>query len=195
MSLSHAFSLLGFTDNNEYAYMDETSINDYLKCRICKKPFVDPVSNTNGDTFCRKCLTEFLRQNPSTRSGSISPENGQILGKMQSYKSVTEPIVLQMLNDLLVRCPKCYKTNIKRGQLEEHKNQSCPKATVLCTAADIKCNWMGTREELDQHADGCRFQPLRSAFQSLFDEQNELKTRLDQLEDLLNISKTDSNDE
>jgi hypothetical protein len=79
-----------------------------------------------------------------------------------------------------------------RGQLDEHENKTCIQATVLCTAADLKCPWMGTREELDEHKRQCKFGPLRSALEEIFNEHSELKERIKdlftQIYELMNIN-------
>lgn len=169
--------------NTAYDYMDESSINPLLKCKLCKKPFVDPVSTQNGDCFCRPCISQILLRD---QTDELSLNDDHYTSKLKNLTPVTEPIVLDMLASLLVRCPDCEETNILRGQLDKHKNEACTQATVLCTAADIKCPWIGARQELGEHLDQCKYEPLRSALEEMFNELAELKTRILNLETQLN---------
>lgn len=173
--------------NNLYSYMDESVIHELLKCRICTKPFVNPVVTENGDRFCRTCIVSILsrrslNRNISDEDDSSSNDSDQQSSKLQKLTPVTDEIVLAMLNGLPVRCTKCGLINIKRGLLEEHENTSCTQATVQCDAVDIKCTWMGARDELDEHLEECKFEPLRSALGFLFAENAQLKSRLEKLE-------------
>lgn len=151
--------------------MDEKNIHQALKCKLCGKPFVNPVTTTNNDTFCRECITTVL-----------SRRSDQGLAELKGLKPVTERLVLDMLDSLLVRCTKCGEINILRGQLEEHENKACMQATVLCRAADLKCPWVGPREELDDHAQMCKFEPLRSALGSIFADHDQVKSRFEKLQ-------------
>lgn len=157
--------------NNTYSYIDEKNVPSVLKCKLCTKPFVDPVTTSNNDTFCRGCITNIL----SRRS------NGG-LAEIESLRPVTEPLVFAMLDALLVRCTKCGEPNITRGKLEEHENTACMQATVSCHAADLKCPWVGPRDEIDDHLEHCKFEPLRSALGSMFADHDQVKSRLENLE-------------
>jgi hypothetical protein len=173
--------------NKAFAYMDEPSIYPLLKCKLCTKPFVDPVSTPTGETFCRPCISQILLRDVSDESIKSSLNNDQHTSKLQSLKPVTEKLVIDLLDSLLVRCLDCEQINIPRGQLDKHKSESCIQATVLCPAADIKCHWIGTRQELDEHLDQCNFQPLRSAFNDIFDEHHEFKNRIFNLQTQIDV--------
>jgi len=169
--------------NDRYSYMDEASIHPLLICKFCTKPFVEPVATTNGDRFCRSCITNVLLHSSSSensRANIIS--NEQQSSKLQSLIPVTEPIVLAMLDSLLVRCTKCGEIDIKRGVLGEHENQVCTQALVLCGASDYKCTWLGTRIELNEHSAQCKFQKIRPALEHIFHEHDQLKERIQNLE-------------
>ncbi|CAF0988899.1 unnamed protein product [Rotaria sordida] len=176
--------------NDTYIYMDESSIHHLLKCKLCSKPFVDPVSTQNGERFCRSCISHILNRDHYA-------DNEYQLSKMQTLTPVTETLVLEMLDSLLVQCKECEKINIPRGQLDEHKNKECLKATVLCQAADIKCSWVGTRESLKEHLNECKFEPLRSALEEIFNEHDQLKNRINifeiQTNELMNKKNFDMN--
>lgn len=154
----------------DYEYMDESKVHDLLKCKICKKPFIDPVTTSDNRRFCRAC---FVHDNNSTRptvdiSDSLAP--------------VTETLVLEMLNAILVRCIRCGMKDIERGKFIEHISTICPKAQVQCTAADVKCPWVGAREELDDHYEHCRFESLRPVLAEIMYEQSTLRRRIEALE-------------
>ncbi len=172
--------------NNLYSYMDESSIHPLLKCNLCRKPFVDPVSTQTGDRFCRACIVGVLSRRSIIGSISTKDNHSDQQIPIPNLTPVTERLVLEMLNNLLVRCTKCGQTDIKRGELEEHVNKFCTQATVLCDAHHLKCSWMGARDELDEHMDECKFEPLRPALEFIFIENAELKKRLDDLEAEIN---------
>ena len=164
-------SINSITTNDKYSYMNEKEIHPVLKCKLCTRPFVDPVTTQNKDTCCRACILSIVnrgRTQDSSRVAELIP--------------VTEKLVLDMLNTLLVRCTKCGEIDIKRGQLDEHEDRACMQATVLCTAADLKCPWVGPRDELDDHLEICKFEPLRSALGSVFIEHDQFKSRLETIE-------------
>ncbi|CAF3424979.1 unnamed protein product [Rotaria sp. Silwood1] len=166
--------------------MDEPSIHALLKCKLCSKPFVEPVSTQNGERFCRSCISQILRRDQSHDNGTTNITNEYQSSTKQNLIPVTEKLVLEMLDSLLVRCGKCGKTNLLRGQFDEHKNNECPKVTALCQAADIKCPWVGIRENLEEHLNECKFEPLRPALEEIFNEHNELKNRIKTLETQIN---------
>jgi hypothetical protein len=175
--------------NNTYSYMDESTIHPLLKCKLCMKPFNDPVTNKNGDRFCRACATQFLVQRSVVKIETIahaSDNNNQQLAALQTLTPVTERLVLDMLDSLLVRCKLCDETNIYRGQLEEHEKNACAQGSVLCTAADISCSWVGIREALNKHTATCRYEPLRPAFAEIFNEHAELRARIKKIETQFN---------
>lgn len=161
-----------------FSYMDEDNIQHLLKCSWCRRPYVEPVSNNTDKIYCRRCLVDVARDLASHRNA----DTDKALARLKEYKPVTEPLILAMLNQLLVRCTKCGQENIQRGQLKEHEEIDCLRANVHCTAAALKCNWTGLRENLAEHSSQCRFERLRPIFEYLFDEQNQLRTRITQLE-------------
>ncbi|CAF3400127.1 unnamed protein product, partial [Rotaria sp. Silwood2] len=49
-----------------YEYMNEDEINSELFCSICHAPFNDPCCTPCGDTFCRACITQWLKSPNNT---------------------------------------------------------------------------------------------------------------------------------
>jgi hypothetical protein len=79
-----------------------------------------------------------------------------------------------MLDQLQVQCTSCEQTGLQRGNFSDYINKFCPKATVECEAADIKCPWKGLREELQNHVSTCVFEPLRPVLATLIAENQQL---------------------
>jgi hypothetical protein len=80
-------------DDSGYEYMNEESINELLKCPVCFKPFVDPVSircRTKPHTFCRHCIEE------RTRDNSSCPKCHEKL-HIEELTPVTDGIIIDML--------------------------------------------------------------------------------------------------
>jgi predicted RNase H-like nuclease (RuvC/YqgF family) len=165
--------------------MDESSIDLLLKCKICAKPFIDPVITRDGKRFCRICISEKSRLQNTF-------EDNQVSSFVEDLIPIRERLLLEMLDNLLVKCPKCPKLNIRRIDSEEHQNHECPKRIIPCKATDLKCPWVGAYEELDNHMKTCIFQLLRPIlsqtlqYQTYHDKQNneieQLKTRIEQYE-------------
>jgi DNA repair exonuclease SbcCD ATPase subunit len=135
--------------------MNEDSINALLKCQLCSKPFVDPVITTNGDRSCRSCT---LSDNDHS-----------------SFVPVSEKLLLDLLDNLRVECIKCEEINIRRGDLEQHNKTTCPQRIVLCEAADLKCLWTGSYEELNPHLQSCTFELLRPIFTEILADIKQFK--------------------
>ncbi len=143
--------------------MDEKTINCFLLCCICKKPLIDPVTANDTRRGCRSCL----------------------IGTSSSVTPIDELIVIQMLNDLLVKCLKYEEINIRRGEFDQHEQRVCRQAIIPCKATDIKCPWTGPREQLDKHIDECVFEPLRPALEEIIIENKQLHEKINKLENLL----------
>jgi formylmethanofuran dehydrogenase subunit E len=146
-----------------YKYINLSSINEYLRCYICHYPLLDPVTSPDGRCCCRSCYT----------------------GNESDIKSVNERIVLQMLDDIPVQCLRCDETNIKRGDFQLHEQNFCKQAEVPCKSADIKCPWIGTRQELGAHLKDCVYEPLRPALSEIINENKQFHEKISKLESLV----------
>ena len=138
-----------------FDYFHEESIEKELVCSICRDPYIDPVIiPACRHTFCRSGIRRVLRNQPACPLCRHEP----ILdGELRS----AEHDLQHHLNELLVCCQTCNQTSIKRKDFEEHIRSTCPKAAVLCTAAELRCPWSGLRDQLDQHLTICRFNAAR----------------------------------
>ena len=148
------------TSRRRYKYVDKAAVNQLLLCSVCQDPFVDPVTDRTQRRGCRSCFT--VNDGPFT--------------------DITEWIVIQMINGLLVECTQCGETNIRREVLEKHEQTACKRAMVSCTAVDIKCPWKGARIERDRHLAECIFEPLRPALAEIITENKQLREKIEQLE-------------
>ena len=146
--------------STDYHYMNEDSIHALLKCPLCSRPYVDPVKTINGNRSCRAC---------------VSPNDDQ-----ESLIPIKETLLLDFLDDLRVQCIACGKENIRRGELERHNNTECSKRILSCTAADLKCSWTGSCEQLSYHLKSCPFEPLRSIFVEILAENIQFKEQIKQ---------------
>jgi hypothetical protein len=156
-------------NRDNYEYMDENSIHEDLLCPLCTDPFEEPLcANQCGHTFCRRCITKTFH------SMSQCPTCRQSL-KLEDFHPVNIRPFLNQLNQLLVKCKMCSTTNIQRGNFKDHITK-CTAAKVSCPAADIKCDWTGQRDQLQDHIRICaliKVQPMISELKELVKQQSE----------------------
>jgi hypothetical protein len=161
--------------NSSYEYMNEESINERLKCSICVRPYNDPVSTnckSKKHTFCRHCIEEWIGRNPSC------PTCREALA-IPDLTPITDGFLIDMLNELQIRCQFCQQAGLERGNFIDHISKGCLKVNISCPSADIKCPWTGSRDQLDQHLSACIFNPLRPLITELqgqsIGQQNQIK--------------------
>jgi len=150
-------------------YINEDSIDPNLICSICHKPLKDPVSTPCDHTYGRGCITHWLTQ-------EIKYSCPMCLKQPLLIKDLTPVggILRNIIDRFQVRCTLCEQTGLQRGNFFDHINRFCPKATVECQAADIKCPWKGLRDELQNHVSTCVFEPLRPVLATLIAENQQL---------------------
>ena len=158
-----------------FEYMDKASIDKDLNCEYCNNPLVDPVSTPCKHTFCRVCIENKIRK---TGGACAKPKCKNKSITLDDLTTVTERIVLNMLDRLLVRCISCGTPNIQRGAFEKHVMKSCPKASVPCPAADLKCSWIGSSDQLKQHLIVCAYEQLRPVLLDMLQENRQLKEQM-----------------
>jgi len=161
-----------------YEYMDKASIDKDLNCEYCSNPLVDPTSTPCKHTFCRTCIETKIKKSNGACAKSKCKNKSITL---EDLTPVTERIVLNMLDRLLVKCTSCGTTNIQRGAFEKHVNKLCPKATVSCTAADLKCSWVGSSDQLKQHVLVCAYEQIRPILIEIAQENRQLKEQIQQM--------------
>ncbi|KXL46465.1 hypothetical protein M433DRAFT_65638 [Acidomyces richmondensis BFW] len=115
--------------------------DENLMCAICRCPFVDPVVLTECDhCFCRDCI----RQTWTSTYTPLGPRGDcptcRTPAKLGPRSGISK-ILTNILDDLLVRCPKCEdgcKTVVKRGEVQDHVNIYCGFANVECPAENCE---------------------------------------------------------
>ncbi|KAF1814314.1 hypothetical protein P152DRAFT_375271, partial [Eremomyces bilateralis CBS 781.70] len=115
-------------------------VDSNLICAICQCPFNQPMQLVCDHTFCNDCLKQcFKNQEGTTR---ICPAcRGPI--EILNFKSKTRKsprYVIQMLDDLLVRCPNSKagcESHVKRGEIEDHVDKYCDYSVLECS--DDEC--------------------------------------------------------
>jgi uncharacterized coiled-coil DUF342 family protein len=179
--------------NTTYEYMDRDSIDPELICSICHLPFTDPRHTLCGETFCYECITNWIQ----TQNASCP-----ICQESLSVDVLTKAsrMIRNMLNRLRIKCIVCGQADIQRGDFDDHIQKVCPTTVVFCPSADINCPWKGRRDQLKQHLEDCRFEPMRPVITQFIVENQQLKDRVNdqmnqitaqqnkiqQLEDLVN---------
>ncbi|KXT00516.1 hypothetical protein AC578_4075 [Pseudocercospora eumusae] len=117
--------------------------DENLICPICRCPFVDPVVLTECDhCFCRDCIrqtwTTSSAYNPlGPRGDCPTCRTPAKLGP----RSATSKILTNILDDLLVKCPKSdegCRSQLKRGEVQDHINIYCGYAVVECAERDCE---------------------------------------------------------
>lgn len=158
-----------------YEYMDKASIDKDLNCDYCNNPLVEPVSTPCKHTFCRICIENKIRKTGGA-CAKAKCKNKSIT--LEDLMPVSERIVLNMLDRLLVKCLNCGMPNVQRGTFEKHATKTCPKAIVLCSAVDIKCPWTGSTDQLKQHLITCAYEQLRPILIELIHDNRQSKEKL-----------------
>jgi hypothetical protein len=162
---------------SEYEYINEESINDRLKCAVCTRPFVNPVLTKCKDkkhTFCLECIEDWLKRD---RSCPICRE--QLNNEDLTY--ITDGPIIDLLDELKIRCKLCQQTGLERGNFSDHINKACSRMNISCPSSDIKCPWTGSRDQLDKHLKTCIFNPLRPLITQLQEQIGRLRSENEQL--------------
>lgn len=162
--------------DDKYEYLDEDSIDDLLKCKVCYKPFINPMTLPCKHTVCKQCIESWLQQTKSCPVCRKAPL------QQDQLKSVTESILIQMLDRLKVKCNECGQTDLERGNFSDHLAKTCIKSIIDCPAADIRCTWKGQRDQLDSHLATCNFERIRPVLSELIAENRQLKEKIKQLQ-------------
>ncbi|CAF3200847.1 unnamed protein product [Rotaria socialis] len=172
-----------------YDFMDASSIDEHVICAICAHPFIDPVVTPCDHTFCKTCIKSWFDKKSECylcRKGGLS---------MKALRPANH-CMMNILDKILVRCLACEDENIRRGDFADHLENHCLYHPQKCSASDLKCPWVGLRNQAKSHHSACVFETLRPAFEdiltrlhtiekenkSLRSENNDLKEELMTLE-------------
>ena len=126
--------------------------DDNLVCPICRCALVDPVLLMDCDhCFCRECIRQtWTTPNPLGPKGDCP--TCRMPAKLGPRASTTK-ILVNILDDLVVKCPKSEngcKSQVKRGEVQDHIDIYCGYAMVECK--DTQCGQSIQRKDYDQ---GC----------------------------------------
>lgn len=179
-----------------FDYVNESSVDDELHCKLCRSPCLDPVVlGCCGYMLCRGCGQQL--QSPTC------PFCRCVLD--QSKLHPPQRIIINMLDKVEVKCKVCSAV-MRRGVAGEafnmHVLQDCPfpcrwgcgevstrqKVTahgllcthfvVNCAAADVGCQFVCPRREIAGKRETCKFAPTRCSCQCSPDHtQPPLETR------------------
>ena len=154
-----------------FEYVNESSIDPELICTVCKSPYQDPRCTPCDHTFCAGCIATWVKAN--SRSCPTCRQLFLIYDLTPASR-----IVRNMLDRLLVKCTRCGDMTIRRDQVADHRVKKCPKKSVCCLAAEVRCPWTGTQDQLESHLSSCAFHQLRDVLEELNSENYELREQL-----------------
>lgn len=116
-----------------------SAYDDNLVCPICRCPYVDPVVLAECDhCFCRDCIRQTWTT--STAYNPLGPRGDCPTCRTPAKlgpRSATSKILINILDDLVVQCPKTSdgcKAKVKRGEVQDHMSIYCGYAMVECPA-------------------------------------------------------------
>ncbi|CAF3199822.1 unnamed protein product [Rotaria sp. Silwood2] len=143
-----------------YDYMNESSVNEHVLCPICSHPLIDPVITPCDHIFCKACIKSWIDK----KSECYTCRNGGISSKVLHPANRN---VILMLDKILVRCLACDEENILRGEFASHLENHCVYHPQKCIASDLKCPWVGLRNQVKAHQAVCVFEMLRPALEDI----------------------------
>jgi hypothetical protein len=98
------------------------------------------------------------------------------IGEHSKCTICTKPLV----DPVSIKCVRCGEKALERGHFHDHKTKFCPKADVLCASSDIKCPWIGPRDQLDKHLNTCLSNSLRPLITQIQNENQRLISQVNQ---------------
>lgn len=108
-----------------------------MHCSICKDVFLEPVETTEGQVFCRDCITTWLVR----ERGTTCPLSSQPL-TLEELKA--SRVLEAVIDDLRVRCKGC-STVMPHGSIGSHLG-SCVAGTPCHGPAAALAERNGARE-------------------------------------------------
>ncbi|XP_031566528.1 TNF receptor-associated factor family protein DDB_G0277243-like [Actinia tenebrosa] len=112
------------------------SIDENLFCSICHEVFEDPVSCKDGHTFCKDCITTWLKTNKKCPLDNGSLEEKQLVRLLT---------VRGIIDNLDVYChPQSFQNEL-------------PTSEIKAGDSKVGCEWIGKLQNLLQHRKTCPF--------------------------------------
>jgi hypothetical protein len=156
---------------DQFEYLDEDSVDPDLICIICNRPLFNPVCTPCDHTFCSGCISKWIDTNTSSCGTCALPLS------LDDIKPASRTI-RNIVDRIRIRCLLCGQTGLERGGFRDHLKLACPNADVECVAANVKCEWTGKRNQLDDHLTTCAFYSCRPVIISIIDENKQLKEQM-----------------
>ncbi len=198
-SISHAFKhTLSFVRNAIMAESNNclgSSFGENFSCKICLEILHDPVQcQSNEHYFCRKCLTKHL-ENSQTCPLCMDQLS---LETLRPAPRIVASVVSQLKKPRCSHVSRGCTENVQVEELLLHE-QTCGYASVVCSNEGCK-ETMNRRDKESHETEECKFRKITCEscdeelvyvdFEkhqcTLRKEINEVKSRLDEMSDILN---------
>lgn len=162
---------MSVSSRDSFEYLDEKSTAPDLICSVCQEVCTNPQCTPCDHLFCHACISRLIGRlyapcpNCRTRlfTASLKPANS---------------LLVQMINQLAVRCVKCGRQDLKREQIDHHIRSECPETIVRCHSLGNLCPWRGQVSQLNNHLQHCLVNQLTPMIHSVRDENRSLRTLL-----------------
>lgn len=155
MNLSNSINLAVLKSQEGLLYVNEDAIPEELHCPICTEPLLDPVQDEGEHTFCRACITDWLKQG----------QGACPVGRETIHADHMKPaarMVRNLLDQLKVECYLECDWKGARCELEPHLKNDCAFEKVYCPR--VGCKQVMPRRQIKQHlADECHVERLERA--------------------------------
>lgn len=156
---------------NQFEYEGEGLISKHLKCLLCSKPFINPVSiqcSNEQNTYCRRCIEKWIDENHAC------PTCGRRLNR-RSLNPIEKSIVTNIPDDFPMKCSKCNQTYLRSSFLSDHQDNMYESndAVTTCHSND---NHQSSKDRNNQE---------ESIVQILRRENHELKNHLKRTEEIM----------
>ena len=167
---SHHVSLAPSFSSATFDYPDRANINQFLLCALCSNPLYQPLEHTKCRmAYCSACLVGSAEEGGEAIVPAQCPECKEAIVVGQNTASPSKIVALQ-LDALVVKCRAC-KTQLKRGEYEQHWRTQCPVACPFSVAGEAGAAATGCavklpRAELNAHIDVCAFAPVQCEAQA-----------------------------
>ncbi|KAI7885810.1 hypothetical protein K492DRAFT_228836 [Lichtheimia hyalospora FSU 10163] len=128
------------------------TINANLICCICQAPFIDPVVLVCGHTFCSTCIYQACDASP------VCPIDRSPVSTDDIQPAVK--IISNMVNELLVECPRSEEGCTHVGQrqyVENHVKSDCQYTFTSCDLEE--CKALVLKKDLTTHVSTCKYRP------------------------------------
>ncbi|KAI9713177.1 MAG: hypothetical protein M1820_001162 [Bogoriella megaspora] len=113
--------------------------DDNLICSICHGPFVKPVKLSCEHIFCEECVKQTWEMTQVGRTRTC-PHCRSRVGNVFTRGDINK-IVLAMLDELKVRCPKQAEgctAEVARAEVQDHVDKYCGWTEISCPSLDCE---------------------------------------------------------